>query len=77
MTLTLTELEIEELTGYKQPAKQLAKLLSLGFFRARISRTGAVQLERVHYDAICAGAAAQTVKRPQLRNPALRRPATA
>ncbi|HYC00407.1 MAG TPA: hypothetical protein VEA35_06840 [Ramlibacter sp.] len=43
--------------GYVQPAKQLQELHRQGFFRARRSTvTGAVILERAHYEAVCAGA---------------------
>lgn len=56
--------EIERITGgYKQPAAQLAELHRQGFYRARRSRlTGAVILERAHYEAICAGADIQAPK---------------
>lgn len=56
-TITLSEDEIRAVTGYVQPASQLAELLRRGFDRARrSSRTGMVILERAHYDAVCAGA---------------------
>lgn len=42
--------------GYTQPAKQLQELHRQGFWRARRSRlTGAVILERAHYEAVCRG----------------------
>lgn len=55
--LTLTADELQHLTGgYSQPAAQLRELLARGFWRARRSRlTGAVILERAHYEAVCAG----------------------
>lgn len=55
-SITLSEAEIEAITGYVQPASQLAELLRRGFDRARrSSRTGMVIVERAHYDAVCAG----------------------
>ena len=72
MTLTLTREEIEELTGYMWPSKQLDELRQQGFFRARIGRAGNVLLERTHYNAVCAGSASKT-ERPQVRAPQLRR----
>lgn len=42
--------------GYSQPAKQLQELHRQGFWRARRSRlTGAIILERAHYEAVCRG----------------------
>ena len=47
---------IEALTGYKLPHKQLAMLHSRGFYRAyRNPVTGAVVLERPHYEAVARG----------------------
>lgn len=55
-SITLSEAEIQAITGYVQPASQLAELLRRGFDRARrSSRTGMVIVERAHYDAVCAG----------------------
>ena len=72
MSLTLTEAEIKEITDYQQPSKQLQDLLSRGFYRARIApRTGQVQLERAHYEAVCRGESTQAA-RPQVRAPKLR-----
>lgn len=72
-SVTLTEAELISLTGYRQPAKQLTALHSLGFWRARRSILGAVVLEREHYTAVCRGTdtkpAAQQF-RPKLRMPA-------
>jgi hypothetical protein len=69
---TLSELEIERITGYKRAADQLPELHRQGFYRARRSpRTGHIILERVHYDAVCAGAKATSeprVRVPQLRS---------
>ncbi|MBL8355605.1 MAG: DUF4224 domain-containing protein [Delftia acidovorans] len=72
MSLTLTREEIEELTGYQWPSKQLSILRQQGFFRARIGRAGNVLLERTHYTAVCAGSAGKP-ERPQVRTPQLRR----
>lgn len=52
--ITLTEQEIEALTGYERPTKQLAILHSRGFVRAYIGRKGVV-LERAHYEAVSRG----------------------
>lgn len=53
-SLVLTAAELEQLTSYRQPAKQLAELHRQGFYRARRNRMGDVVLERAHYDAVCA-----------------------
>lgn len=74
--LTLAPAEIEALTGYVQPAKQVEELRRQGFWRARRNQAGAVVLERRHYEAVCAGATAQpTDSGPRLRTPSLRRAA--
>jgi len=74
--ITLSAAELARITGYKQPAKQLAELHRLGFWRARRSRmTGEVILERAHYDAVAAGqdpSPSAAGHRPQLRTPQLR-----
>ena len=61
--------EIERLTRYKQPSKQVQELKRMGYFRARRARDGAVILERGHYDAVCTGQAHRgtTDNAPQLR----------
>jgi hypothetical protein len=57
MSVTLTRDEVREITGYKRGAEQLAELHRQGYWRARRSPiTGAVIVERAHYDAVCAGA---------------------
>lgn len=69
-SITLSERELVDLTGYRQPSKQLAELLRMGFWRARRSVLGDVVLERAHYDAVCRGveaAPAAAKRRPQLR----------
>ena len=53
--LTLDQAELEQLTGYRQPSRQLAELHRQGFVRARRNRLGDVVLERGHYDAVVAG----------------------
>ena len=65
--------ELVEITGYRQPAAQLRALLARGFWRAcRSPITGAVILERAHYDAVCQGArpygAANDGKEPKLKS---------
>lgn len=72
--LTLTPDELRELTGYSQPAAQLAELHRQGFWRARRNVLGSVVLERAHYDAVAAGRqdAGPTREQPALRPPRLR-----
>lgn len=68
--LTLTADELAELTGYQQPARQLAELRRQGFMRARRSpTTGAVILERAHYEAVTHGQRPEP--RPKVRPPRL------
>ncbi len=55
MTITLNSEELENVTGYRTPKRQLKELHRQGFYRARIAVTGNVILERAHYDAVCAG----------------------
>lgn len=52
---TLTDAEIEALTGYQQPAAQLRAQLSRGFHRAHRNLTGRVILERPHFEAVSRG----------------------
>lgn len=56
-SIVLAAAEVAAITGYSQPAKQLAELRRQGFWRARRSITGAVVLERAHYEAVCRGEA--------------------
>lgn len=49
--------EIERLTGYKRPSRQVDELRRRGFHRARRNHAGQVILERAHYDAVCTGQA--------------------
>lgn len=72
MSITLSEEEILQITGYKVAAYQLPELHRQGFFRARRSNTtGDVILERAHYDAVCAGQMAK--KEPTVREPVVRK----
>lgn len=70
MTIILTSDELAGVTGYRTPKRQLEELHRQGFYRARISATGNVILERAHYDAVCAGD--KPAKEPTVRNPFLR-----
>ena len=70
--LMLCAAEIEALTGYKRPAKQLTELHRQGFFRARMSHLGGVLLERAHYDAVCRGVIER--ERPKLNLPIVKPP---
>ncbi len=67
MTIILTSEELAGVTGYRTPKRQLEELHRQGFYRARISATGNVILERAHYDAVCAGET--PAKAPTVRNP--------
>lgn len=71
--LILTADELLALTGYRQPAAQLAELHRQGYHRARRSPvSGHVILERAHYEAVASGMVPQA-STPQLRPaPALR-----
>lgn len=72
MSITLSAEELIALTGYRRPAEQLVELHRQGFYRARRApATGAIILERAHYDAICGGAR-QATSGPRLRTPELR-----
>ena len=69
-SIVLSAEELQSVTGYKRPADQLRVLHKLGFYRARLGAvTRQVVLERAHYDAVCAGAAAANAPayRPQVR----------
>ena len=71
ITTTRSNAELEQVTGYKRPADQLEELQRQGFYRARRSpTTGHIILERVHYDAVCAGA--RPANEPRVRVPQLR-----
>jgi hypothetical protein len=64
MSPTLSDDELHALTGYRQPARQLAVLHRRGYWRAYRNRLGCVVLERPHYEAVCRGEAQQ--QRPRL-----------
>lgn len=67
--LTLTPDELVALTGYRQPAAQLAELHRQGYHRARRAPvTGRVILERAHYEAVARGDAADQ-QRPRVKLP--------
>ncbi|GAA4424587.1 hypothetical protein [Acidovorax lacteus] len=70
-SIVLDDTEIQALTGYKRAKEQLPELHRQGFYRARQSRsTGAVILERAHYDAVCSAritANEQRTKEPTVR----------
>ncbi len=68
--LILTPDELHALTGYRQPAAQLAELHRQGFHRARRSPLGSVVLERAHYEAVARGQVQQ--QGPRVRVPRLR-----
>ncbi|MDQ7745399.1 DUF4224 domain-containing protein [Hydrogenophaga pseudoflava] len=55
MTTQLSDSEIEAITGYRTPSRQLQTLHERGFTRAYRNRQGKVVLERPHYDAVCRG----------------------
>jgi hypothetical protein len=69
VSVILSPLEVRELAGgYRQPSRQLAVLLKLGYWRARRSKvTGEVIVERAHYDAVSGGQDAAPAHRPQVR----------
>ena len=69
---TLSNIEIEQITGYKRPADQLVELHRQGFFRARRAPvSGHIILEREHYTAVCHGAKTPQ-HQPRVRVPQLR-----
>ena len=57
--VTLSPEELEQITGYATPLKQLNVLHKRGFVRAYRARTGQIVLERHHYFAVCRGEFAQ------------------
>lgn len=70
--LLLSDDEIVTLTGYRQPARQLEELHRQGFYRARRrAMSGAVVLERAHYEAVC-GIDKKAAEAPRARQPQLR-----
>ncbi len=68
--LVLSADELVALTGYRRPSDQLAELHRQGFSRARRSASsGAIILERAHYEAVARG---QVQEQPRVRMPRLR-----
>ena len=65
VSLILSPEEIQQLTGYTQPARQLSELHRRGFVRAYRNRLGQVTLERAHYDAVARGE--QAAPKPKVR----------
>ena len=55
MSTTLNEQELQQITGYTAPLRQLNVLHLRGFVRAYRARDGRVILERAHYLAVCRG----------------------
>jgi hypothetical protein len=70
--LLITPAELLQLTGYQRAADQLRELHRQGFARARRSAvSGAVILERAHYEAVARGDG--HTQAPRVRMPVLRR----
>ena len=61
-TAVLSTEELQQITGYAAPLRQLDVLHKRGFVRAYRARDGRIILERPHYLAVCRGefAAEQT-----------------
>jgi hypothetical protein len=53
---TISDDELQEITGYRMPAKQLEFLRQHGFWRASLRHDGSVYLERPHFEAVSSGA---------------------
>jgi hypothetical protein len=51
----MSEEEIQTLTGFKHPNRQVEMLHLLGFTRAHKTRAGRVVLERAHFEAVSQG----------------------
>lgn len=66
MSITLSDSELQALTGYKSATKRLNVLHSRGFLRAYIDRNGFVVLERAHYEAVSRGELIQRGKTANL-----------
>lgn len=62
--VTLSPKELEQITGYAAPLRQLHVLHQRGFVRAYRSRNGQVVLERPHYLAVCRGEFMQLAPAP-------------
>jgi Domain of unknown function (DUF4224) len=59
--ITLSSEELEAITGYEQPTKQLQVLHRRGFNRAFINSKGRLVLERTHYETVTRGEAQNAV----------------
>lgn len=55
MSDCLSREQIERITGYVMPCKQLEVLHQRGFVRAYRNRLGEIILEQPHYDAVTRG----------------------
>jgi hypothetical protein len=64
MNTTLTESELEQLTGYSSPLKQLDVLHQRGFSRAYRDRHGKIILSREHFKAVERGEFANNAQAP-------------
>jgi hypothetical protein len=76
LPITLTADELQSITGYRTPTRQLEVLRERGFCRAYIGRHGVV-LERAHYDAVCRGEFGHVQPRKSANLDFLRAPKTA
>ncbi|WP_310625769.1 DUF4224 domain-containing protein [Limnohabitans sp.] len=61
----LSEEELQQITGYSAPLRQLNVLHMRGFVRAYRARDGRVILERPHYLAVCRGEFSNDRGQPQ------------
>lgn len=59
-TVVLTPDEIQSITGYTSPSKQLDVLHKRGYVRAFRSRDGQIILERKHFESVCEGIFSQS-----------------
>jgi hypothetical protein len=67
MSLTLTEQEIVEATGYKQPCRQLAALLQAGIPADR-RPDGSVRVWRHHITGMAAAKPQERRREPRLKS---------
>lgn len=74
MSIVLSTVEIEALTGYKLATMQLDVLRRRGFYRACIGRHGVV-LTRAHFDAVESGQDAEKIAPRKVANLSHLRPA--
>lgn len=61
--VVLTPDEIQLITGYTSPSKQLDVLHKRGYLRAFRSREGQIILERKHFESVCEGVFSQNTSR--------------